>query len=57
MDFSHMCPKYRIVERSVEDGRPVAVTYCLTARGHDLRPVIAAYQTWADKWIFTTTPS
>lgn len=40
----------RIVEREVEAGSPVRVTYSLTERGADLRPAIAELQQWAQRW-------
>ena len=39
-----------LVERSVEDGTPVRVSYALTAKGVALKPAIAALRTWARRW-------
>jgi DNA-binding HxlR family transcriptional regulator len=39
-----------LVEREVEPGSPVRVTYSLTERGADLRPAIAELQAWAQRW-------
>jgi DNA-binding HxlR family transcriptional regulator len=39
-----------LVEREVEAGSPVRVTYSLTERGADLRPAIAELQAWAQRW-------
>lgn len=36
-----------LVERQVEPGPPVAVTYRLTSRGEALRPAMNALRTWA----------
>jgi len=36
-----------LVEREVEDGPPVAVTYRLTERGQALRPAMDALRVWA----------
>jgi DNA-binding HxlR family transcriptional regulator len=36
-----------LVERHVDPGPPVAVTYCLTDRGARLRPAIEALKVWA----------
>jgi DNA-binding HxlR family transcriptional regulator len=35
-----------VVERNVESERPVRVTYSLTERGHELRPVITGMVEW-----------
>lgn len=40
-----------ILERRVLPQRPVIVEYQLTVRGADLRSVIVAIQSWADRWI------
>lgn len=40
-----------IVERRVLPQRPVLVEYALTAKGADLRQVVEALQTWADRWV------
>ncbi len=40
-----------IVERKVYAQRPVVIEYVLTERGYDLRPVLEAIQTWANRWI------
>ena len=40
-----------IVERRVLPHRPVLVEYALTAKGADLRQVVEALQTWADRWV------
>jgi DNA-binding HxlR family transcriptional regulator len=37
-----------IVERMVDPGPPVRVTYRLTARGRALQPVLAAVTDWAE---------
>lgn len=39
-----------LVEREVEPGSPVRVTYSLTERGAGLRPAIAELQAWAQRW-------
>lgn len=39
-----------LVERSVSDGRPVQVTYGLTAVGKRLAPVLRAVADWSDEW-------
>ena len=39
-----------LVEREVEPGSPVRVTYSLTERGAGLRPAIAELQVWAQRW-------
>jgi len=39
-----------LVERDVEPGSPVHVTYSLTEAGADLRPVIAELGEWALRW-------
>jgi DNA-binding HxlR family transcriptional regulator len=39
-----------IVERMVDPGPPVRVSYRLTAHGRDLEPVLSAISTWADSW-------
>lgn len=41
----------RIVERLVDPGPPVRVSYRLTARGRALEPVLHAVSEWADEWL------
>lgn len=40
-----------IVERVVETGRPVRVSYKLTASGRALEPAITALGEWAHAWV------
>src|SRR6266496_5670586 len=44
-----------LVERLVDPGPPVRVSYRLTARGRALSPVIASVDAWAADWM--TPPS
>jgi len=39
-----------LVERDVESGAPVKVTYSLTEKGADLGPVIHELKLWATRW-------
>jgi len=39
-----------LVERKVEPGTPVRVTYSLTPKGAGLRPAIHELQQWANRW-------
>ena len=39
-----------LVERLVEPGSPVRVTYSLTEKGAELRPAIAELRQWANRW-------
>ena len=39
-----------LVEREVEAGSPVHVTYSLTEAGAELRPAIVELKTWARRW-------
>jgi DNA-binding HxlR family transcriptional regulator len=39
-----------VVERLVEPGAPVRVTYSLTEKGAELRPAIAELRIWAQRW-------
>jgi DNA-binding HxlR family transcriptional regulator len=39
-----------LVEREVEAGSPVHVTYSLTEAGTELRPAIVELKTWARRW-------
>ena len=39
-----------VVERRVYTQRPVVVEYALTEKGADLRRVVEAIQSWADRW-------
>ena len=39
-----------LVERSVEEGSPVRVSYELTEIGRELRPVIEELREWAQRW-------
>jgi len=43
-----------LVEREVEAGTPVRVTYSLTEKGVDLGPAIGELKTWARRWKQTT---
>ncbi len=45
-----------ILERKVVPQRPVVVEYQLTEKGADLRSVVLAIQTWADRWITDAEP-
>jgi DNA-binding HxlR family transcriptional regulator len=38
-----------LVERTVDSGPPVAVSYALTANGHALLPALQALTTWAQE--------
>ena len=40
-----------IVELRVHADRPITVSYALTEKGADLRRVVEAIQTWADRWV------
>jgi DNA-binding HxlR family transcriptional regulator len=40
-----------LVERLVDPGPPVRVSYQLSARGCDLEEVIGALDTWAGRWL------
>ena len=40
-----------IVERLVDPGPPVRVSYRLTARGRALQPVVGAVDDWAQGWL------
>lgn len=42
-----------VVERSVEAGTPVKVTYALTEKGTDLRPAMSELGAWARRWKHT----
>jgi DNA-binding HxlR family transcriptional regulator len=42
-----------VVEREVEAGSPVRVTYSLTEKGAELRPAIAELRVWARRWVAT----
>lgn len=39
-----------LVERQVEAGAPVRVTYCLTEAGQQLDPVLSELKSWARRW-------
>lgn len=39
-----------LVEREVEPGTPVRVTYSLTEKGAELRPAIRELRLWARRW-------
>ncbi len=39
-----------LVEREVEAGTPVRVTYSLTEKGAELRPAIGELKQWAKRW-------
>ena len=40
-----------LVERAVEQDRPVTVSYRLTARGRALEPALDAIGRWAEEWL------
>jgi DNA-binding HxlR family transcriptional regulator len=40
-----------IVDRDVETGPPVKVSYALTKAGRELEPVLAAIAAWAERWV------
>ena len=40
-----------LIERQVYAEVPVRVEYCLTEKGHDLRPVLLGICQWATKWL------
>jgi DNA-binding HxlR family transcriptional regulator len=44
-----------IVERLVDPGPPVRVSYRLTSRGRALEPVLAAVLDWAEGWLEPAT--
>lgn len=39
-----------LVEREVEPGSPVHVTYSLTEAGAELRPALVDLKSWANRW-------
>lgn len=39
-----------LIERRVEDGKPVRVHYGLTEKGRGLKPAVRAVQEWASDW-------
>jgi DNA-binding HxlR family transcriptional regulator len=39
-----------VVERTVEPGTPVKVSYSLSEKGADLRPAMAELREWARRW-------
>jgi DNA-binding HxlR family transcriptional regulator len=39
-----------LVERTVEPGTPVKVSYALSAKGAELRPAIHELKQWASRW-------
>lgn len=43
-----------IVERLVDPGPPVRVSYRLTARGRALQPVVGAVDDWAASWLVSS---
>jgi DNA-binding HxlR family transcriptional regulator len=40
-----------LLQRHVEPGPPIRVTYALSAMGRDLEPSVAALATWARRWL------
>ena len=40
-----------LVERHVEMGPPVRVTYELTPMGHELQPALDELRSWARQWL------
>jgi DNA-binding HxlR family transcriptional regulator len=45
-----------VVEREVEPGSPVRVTYSLTEKGADLGPAIGELRLWARRWKGSAKP-
>lgn len=45
-----------VVEREVEPGSPVRVTYSLTEKGADLGPAIGELRVWARRWKGSAKP-
>ena len=43
-----------VVEREVEPGAPVKVSYSLTEKGADLGPAMSELRAWARRWKSTT---
>jgi DNA-binding HxlR family transcriptional regulator len=39
-----------LVERTVQEGAPVRVSYSLTEKGADLDPTLRELHTWAQRW-------
>lgn len=39
-----------LIERRVEDGKPVHVSYSLTEKGRGLIPAVRAVESWATDW-------
>jgi len=46
-----------IIKREVYPQIPVRVEYRLTEKGKDLKPVVDAIHTWAERWIELPQPS
>jgi DNA-binding HxlR family transcriptional regulator len=46
-----------LVERLVDPGPPVRVSYRLTARGRAVQPILGAITEWADNWLVGGTVS
>ena len=42
--------KEGLVERKVESGSPVRVTYSLTKAGYELDPALSELKDWARRW-------
>jgi DNA-binding HxlR family transcriptional regulator len=40
-----------VLDRTVDEGRPVQVTYRLTKRGEALEPVLDQIGAWAETWL------
>jgi DNA-binding HxlR family transcriptional regulator len=40
-----------LVDRTVQDGRPVRVEYTLTEMGRELAPAIQELRSWARRWL------
>ncbi|KMK76915.1 winged helix-turn-helix transcriptional regulator [Alkalihalobacillus pseudalcaliphilus] len=43
--------KLDVVKRHVYPEKPVRIEYELTQKGHALKPVIEAIQSWGEKWV------
>ncbi|GGL51603.1 winged helix-turn-helix transcriptional regulator [Sporolactobacillus putidus] len=42
--------EFGVVERHVDTGYPVQVTYRLTEKGKDIEPILAEVHRWAENW-------
>lgn len=45
-----------LITRTVEDTKPVSISYAITSKGMDLQKIFDGFMSWGKKWGNETTP-